>query len=95
MLIRIVRMTFNENNIDDFLTMFKDTKSKIRQFKGCQHLVLLKDADQSNVFMTYSIWEGPEALEEYRQSELFKTTWQKTKKWFSAKPIAFSAFEEM
>ena len=88
-------MTFNENNIDDFLTMFKETKSKIRQFKGCQHLVLLRDADQSNVFMTYSIWEGTEALEGYRHSVLFKTTWRKTKKWFSAKPTAFSAFEEM
>jgi heme-degrading monooxygenase HmoA len=87
-------MTFNESDVEAFLTMFKDTKGKISNFKGCQHLVLLRDADQPYVFMTYSIWENKEALEAYRHSTLFKTTWQKTKKWFSARPVAFSAYEE-
>ncbi len=95
MLIRIVRMTFKEEDVQDFLTMFNETKSKIRNFKGCQHLTLLRDAKQPNIFMTYSIWKNEEALEDYRNSELFKTTWKRTKQWFAAKPVAYSAYEEM
>ena len=91
MLIRIVRMTFQKDKISDFLAIFNASKHKIRQFEGCQHLELLQDLSQSNVLMTYSFWENEAALENYRQSALFQTTWAATKMLFAAKPVAFSS----
>ncbi|GAB4335608.1 MAG: antibiotic biosynthesis monooxygenase [Flammeovirgaceae bacterium] len=91
MLIRIVRMTFQTEKVQDFLEIFENSKEKIRAFEGCQHLELLQDKNAPNVFMTYSYWNDENALEKYRQSELFQTTWNRTKALFSDKPMAFSA----
>ena len=93
MLTRVVRMTFDENHTDDFLNMFNENKEKIKNFSGCQQLTLMKDADNSQVFITYSLWDDKTALETYRHSDLFKEVWANTKKWFAAKPFAFSAEE--
>ncbi len=91
MLIRIVRMTFQEEKISDFLAIFNASKHKIRQFEGCQHLELLQDLTQPNILMTYSFWKNEAALESYRQSTLFQTTWAATKVLFADKPVAFSS----
>ena len=43
------------------------------------------------IFFTLSIWEHPQALENYRNSELFKDTWSKTKALFDEqRPEAWS-----
>lgn len=91
MLIRIVKMTFHENKVGDFLQLFEDTKVNIRKFKGCSHLELLKDFNASNVFFTYSYWEDESCLDDYRNSDLFGKVWSQTKKLFADKPLAFSA----
>ncbi len=83
-------MTFEEGSVDAFLTIFEASKHKIRSFPGCQHLELLRDLDQPNVYLTYSYWESAEALEAYRHSELFRTTWAATKVLFGGKPVAYS-----
>jgi quinol monooxygenase YgiN len=93
MLIRIVRMTFQENKVEAFLHLFEATKRQIRQYPGCQRLELLRDADQPAVFMTYSWWIDEQALENYRVSPLFKETWAKTKVLFADKPRAFSSYK--
>jgi quinol monooxygenase YgiN len=90
MLIRIVRMTFQESKTADFLAIFDQSKQKIRTFPGCRHLELLRDLDQPAVYVTYSHWESPEALEQYRRSALFKTTWAATKLLFADRATAFS-----
>ncbi|MFN4144305.1 MAG: putative quinol monooxygenase [Runella sp.] len=90
-LVRIVRMTFLPEKIEDFLAIFEASKHKIRDFDGCQHLELLRDESLPNVFITYSLWENADALDTYRQSALFKETWAKTKVLFADKPMAFSA----
>jgi quinol monooxygenase YgiN len=90
-LIRIVRMTFKEESIELFLQQFNFHKEQIRHFPGCRHLELWKDGEEKNIFLTYSIWESREALEQYRDSELFKSVWGKTKPLFSEKPVAFSS----
>ena len=76
MLIRIVRMTFIPEQVDSFLELFDATKEKIRSFEGCQHLELLQDYNQSNVFITYSHWESEEHLNHYRFSPLFGEVWK-------------------
>ncbi len=90
MLIRVVRMAFLPEKVDVFLQNFNTNKANIRSFPGCLHLELWQDQVEKNTFITYSCWESEEALEEYRDSELFKNIWANTKVLFSRKPQAFS-----
>jgi quinol monooxygenase YgiN len=95
MIIRIVRMTFDPARTEDFLKVFNENKTNIRNFSGCTHLELHRDVDQQNIFATYSYWENKEDLENYRRSDLFKNVWSETKALFSEKPEAFSHEREM
>lgn len=90
MLIRIVRMTFRPDGVNDFLENFELNKSAIRNSPGCHHLELWQDEHQKNIFVTYSHWESEAHLNQYRDSELFKSVWSFTKALFSEKPQAFS-----
>ncbi|MBS3914419.1 MAG: antibiotic biosynthesis monooxygenase [Bacteroidetes bacterium] len=90
MIIRIVKMTFEEDKVGDFLKIFHESASQIRNFPGCNHLELYRDHMQSNVLFTYSFWESKSNLENYRKSELFLSTWAKTKALFAAKAEAWS-----
>lgn len=90
MFVRIVKMNFQEDKIEEFLKNFDANKTKIRNFKGCLFLELYKDKQQENQFFTYSYWTTEVALENYKNSDLFKTVWAKTKKLFNEKPQAWS-----
>src|SRR5690606_10073242 len=90
MLIRIVRMTFRPETVSAFLKNFESNKHSIRSFPGCHHLELWQDHPEKNIFVTYSHWESEEALNKYRDSELFKSVWSFTKALFSEKAQAFS-----
>ncbi|MEW4925410.1 antibiotic biosynthesis monooxygenase family protein [Algibacter sp. 2305UL17-15] len=90
MLVRIVKMSFEEHNINEFLTIFETNKMFIRGFEGCRLLELYRDKNETNIFFTYSYWNSEADLEHYRQSQLFKTVWSKTKQLFNAKPQAWS-----
>jgi quinol monooxygenase YgiN len=91
MLIRIVRMTFKPETVPAFLENFEANKNSIRNFPGCEHLELWQDYSSENIFITYSHWQSQEALNQYRDSELFKSVWSFTKALFSEKPQAFSS----
>lgn len=88
--VRIVKMEFQEEKINDFLTNFNAVKEKIRNTKGCRLLELYQDKNKSNIFFTYSYWSEEQDLENYRNSDLFKSVWAKTKPLFNAKPEAWS-----
>ena len=90
MLIRIVRMTFRPDGVEEFLEIFHQSQPLIRGFAGCLHLELLQDADNPLIYNTLSHWENAEALETYRRSDLFRQTWARTKLLFADKPQAFS-----
>lgn len=90
MIVRIVKLTFREEEIETFKTILEESKEKIRAFPGVLHLEMLQCNQQNNVFFTYSHWENSDALENYRHSELFKNTWAKTKPLFSEKAEAWS-----
>lgn len=92
-IIRIVRLSFQEEKVSDFIEIFEYSKLLIRSFEGCMGLKLLRDHHHQNVFYTYSVWQSNDHLEKYRNSELFKTTWQKTKLLFNTKAMAFSLDE--
>ena len=90
MLIRIVRMTFAPDTVETFLDQFDETAPEIRDFSGCYHLELWRDLDTPNVCTTYSHWENEEALEQYRNSNLFQSTWATVKPLFADRPKAHS-----
>ncbi len=90
MMRRIVRMVFRPEAVDAFLQIFDESKERIRAFPGCLHLELWRDRSRPEVCFTYSIWTGPEALEAYRHSDLFRTTWARTKVLFADRPRAWS-----
>lgn len=91
MIKRIVKMTFREEAVETFLhEVFEQSKDRIRAFPGCRHMELLRNLNQPNVLFTLSIWDDEAALEAYRQSAFFQTTWAKTKSFFAEKAEAWS-----
>jgi quinol monooxygenase YgiN len=89
-MIRIVKMTFREEEIEAFKTLFDTVKDKILQQKGCQHLELWQSNSQKNILFTYSIWDHIDSLNAYRNSDFFENTWKQTKSKFADKPEAWS-----
>ncbi len=90
---RLVKLTFKEDKIDDFLAIFEESSPKIRAFPGCNHVELWRSKTPSNVLFTFSLWESEEALHAYRHSDLFEAVWAKTKVLFDGKPEAWSVDE--
>jgi quinol monooxygenase YgiN len=87
-LIRIVKMTFKEDSVNEFQKIFDERKERIAAAPGCASVELLHD--DRNVFFTYSVWEDEVALETYRTSELFTSTWSLVKPLFQSKAQAWS-----
>ena len=83
-------MVFRPEEIDNFRALFEERKQRIGTFPGCRGVELLQDTNDPGIFFTYSHWDGPEHLEQYRQSELFQDTWARTKVLFAGKPEAWS-----
>ena len=90
MITRIVKMTFIVDKTDDFIGIFEESKHLIRGFKGCRSVKLLRQINPDNIFFTYSHWDSEADLENYRNSEIFKGVWKKTKVLFCDKPQAWS-----
>ena len=89
-LLRIVRMTFRPDGVTEFLSIFDESAARIRSFPGCHHLELWQDLDDPNAFTTYSQWDDDRALDAYRKSDLFTSTWARTKVLFAAPPTVSS-----
>jgi heme-degrading monooxygenase HmoA len=90
MFVRIVKMSFHEDKISNFLENFEVIKEKIRNAPGNRLLELYQDKTDKCIFFTYSYWETEQDLENYRNSELFFKIWTDTKKLFNNKPEAWS-----
>lgn len=89
-MIRLVKLTFKPDKVDAFIENFNQNKQHIRNFEGLEHLELLNDKNNPNIYFTYSIWQSEQHLENYRNSALFKSVWAATKPLFSAKAEAWS-----
>ena len=95
MIIRIVRMSFQPEKVNEFIEVFNASCEHIRAFEGNMHLELLCDVQHPNVYFTYSYWESETHLNKYRFSELFKQTWAKTKPLFNEAATAWSLERKM
>jgi heme oxygenase (mycobilin-producing) len=83
-------MHFTEAGVEEFLEIFHANKIAIRNFPGCLHLQLLKDANDPNTYTTLSHWSDAQSLENYRKSELFGSVWGRVKTLFAERTQAFS-----
>lgn len=90
MIVRVVKMHFRKDEIENFQALFEGVKEKIRGFDGCEYLELWQDINQPEIFFTYSHWQHEDRLEAYRKSELFNDVWARTKALFADKPQAWS-----
>ena len=93
MLIRIVKLHFKEDKINAFLSHFEKIKWKVSNFPGCKGMKLLQDNENPAIIFTFSSWENENALENYKNSQLFKELWPSIKIWFEDKPKAWSCHE--
>lgn len=83
-------MQMREDALDAFLDLFARTADRIRATPGCRRLDLWQDADDPTRVATHSHWDDAEALDAYRQSDLFRATWAETKTYFAARASAQS-----
>ncbi len=93
MIIRIVKLTFQEDKTQDFLRYFDTINQVVNTFPGCQGMKLIQNIHFPNIIMTYSHWNSEEALNAYRDSDTFGGVWSTIKPWFGAKPEAWSMEE--
>ena len=87
---RIVKLSIESNKKTKFIDLFQENQHLISSFDGCISVELVKDINSNNIFFTYSLWENENALNNYRNSTLFKGIWSKTKTFFCDKPEAWS-----
>ena len=90
MIERIVKMEFKSEHIKNFINIFVEVQPKIKAFEGCIDVELYQDDNFENILFTMSQWESTIALDEYRNSKLFQSTWPKVKSLFSNKAQAWS-----
>ncbi len=90
MLVRIVKLEFQPDKVEDFLSFFDTIKQEIASFEGCLGMKLMQDQAKPSIIFTYSHWENQDALNAYRDSALFGKVWPNVKPWFNARPEAWS-----
>ncbi len=90
MIVRIVRMVFPPDLREPIAQKLLAQAPKVRAFAGCEGLALHLDSERSGVFYSISRWASLEALETYRNSELFRTFWAELRPHFIEPPQAFT-----
>ncbi len=90
MILRLVKMEFRSEEIDNFMTYFYTIQSKIEAMPGLVSLKIYQDIDHPNIVFTHSIWLNSDFLNNYRKSDTFKIIWTNTKKLFATDANAWS-----
>ena len=93
MITRIVKLSIADDRIQDFRRTFRENHNAISSFQGCLEVRLVYDIQNPNIHFTISLWESEQAIEDYRNSQLFSGIWSTVKPWFSGKPEAWSTLE--
>jgi quinol monooxygenase YgiN len=90
MIVRLVKMVFQKDKLEDFKNIFQQSQPKIALMDGCLSVQLHQDVNHPQVFFTISEWQSEVHLENYRNSQLFISTWKKVKPMFTSKAEAWS-----
>jgi (4S)-4-hydroxy-5-phosphonooxypentane-2,3-dione isomerase len=94
MVVRIVKMTFQPDQIRPFQEIFEEWKARIRSSPGCLHLELLHDTTDPRIFFTYSHWAEEQDLENYRASSVLLSVWPVVKQMFAEPAQAWTVARE-
>jgi quinol monooxygenase YgiN len=89
-MLRLVKMTFRPEEVENFQKIFEENRNRIAAFPGCESVELRRDISTPEIFFTISKWRSAEDLEKYRKSELFAGVWSRTKILFASKAEAWS-----
>ncbi len=89
-MIRLVKLTIKQEEVEKFKSIFSASRGVILGFKGCEKLSLVVDNNNPQIMFTVSHWENESDLENYRNSDFFKNTWSTVKKMFDAAPEVWS-----
>lgn len=95
MIVRVVKMTFKPDAVEEFKAIFETSKEKIKAQNGCRYLSMLQDIHQPTIFFTYSYWEAEENLQDYKNSSVFGSVWPRTKALFADRPEAWSLHQHI
>ncbi|HQV78541.1 MAG TPA: antibiotic biosynthesis monooxygenase [Chitinophagales bacterium] len=90
MIVRIVKLTMREEEVDTFKNYFNTVCETIRSQPGCHLLQAWQDIHHPNIFFTYSLWDSEQDLDTYRNSDFFAIFWKTVKAWFGAKAEVWS-----
>lgn len=93
MITRVVKLHFQADKIAQFLSFFDTIKYDVASYPRCGGMKLLQDIHNPCIVFTYSKWEDEDALNHYRDSELFGQVWPTIKPWFAQKAEAWSVNE--
>ena len=94
MIVRLVKMTFRDEEVPRFQQLFDGWRRRIIAFHGCHKLELLHDASDPRIFFTHSEWESAADLDAYRNSPVFGDVWPVVKPLFAAPVEAWSLERE-
>lgn len=86
-------MYFKPEAKAQFLDLFHSSVDAISAFEGCRQVKLMEDEAHTNTLMTFSIWDSPDHLEQYRSSDFFRKTWAATKVLFDQRAEAWSMLD--
>ncbi len=90
MITRIVKMNVNVLDVKKFKDLVQAYQNKILAAQGCKQVNIMCDKKIKTKFFSYSIWESEQDLENYRNSEMFKKTWNEVKQLFSSPAQAWT-----
>lgn len=95
MLVRLVQLEIQKEQTDLFLKLFAEHQQIILKNDGCISLQLLQEDGKPNHVATLSHWISEKYLNQYRNSEFFKTLWSKVKPLFAspAKACSYQIWE--
>ena len=83
-------MELADAKAESFAAIFESRNPASIKAAGCHEVKLYKDKENEHCIFTISIWESEEALNTYRDSSFFKTTWSMVKPMLSKKAQVWS-----
>lgn len=90
MIVRIVKLNFKQAFLPQAQEILEVHGPKVRAREGCTHLQILQDKHDPRTYFTISHWTSEEALNAYRNSEVFREFWPSIKVGFETPAQAWS-----
>ncbi|MDP6350350.1 MAG: antibiotic biosynthesis monooxygenase [Chloroflexota bacterium] len=89
MILRLVGLPVEPGQVAEMERAFAMARPRIAALPGCQQVSLLRTGEgEEPDFLTLSVWDGRDDLEEYRRSDLFREIWPAIRATLRDKPWA-------